>query len=97
MALSGLSTGNCAAIVKEFRVAGAWRDGRKEDYIKGRVPDDAMLLSIVMRNAIDKMTNLKSFRSVLVGLSESSGNTDAYPAGRLTQSLSRQSTKVWLL
>lgn len=62
MALSGLSTGNSAAFVKRFRIAGAWPEAAHGDYAQGRVPDGSMLLNIVMRNAIDKMANVMDFR-----------------------------------
>ena len=60
MALSGLSTGNSAGFVKDFRVSGAWRETNNDEYAQGRIPDNSMLLSIVLRNAVDRMTNLRT-------------------------------------
>lgn len=62
MALSGLATSNASALVKDFRVSGAWPEPRKEDYLKGVVPDTTMLLGISMRAALDKMINIATFR-----------------------------------
>lgn len=62
MALSGLATSNSATLVKEFCVAGTWPETRVDEYLKGRVPDSTMLLAISLRVAVDKMTNMASFR-----------------------------------
>ena len=59
MALNGLSTTQCAVFVKHFCVTGQWKE--TEEYKQGRIPDSTMLLSIVARNAVDKMSNLQSF------------------------------------
>lgn len=62
MALSGLSTGNAAALLKQFCITGAWTEHGADAYAHGRVPDSSMLLSIVLRNALDKMTNIQTFK-----------------------------------
>lgn len=60
MALSGLSTSNAAALVKTFRIAGKWKEYGAEDYVQGRIPDSSMLLSIILRNALERMTKVQS-------------------------------------
>ncbi|KAF2278582.1 uncharacterized protein EI97DRAFT_393107, partial [Westerdykella ornata] len=47
--------------VKSFRVVGEWREHDVDDYTKGRVPDNSMMLQIAMRAALDRMKNLESF------------------------------------
>lgn len=61
MALSGLSTSNCAGLVKEFRIQGAWKDHDTESYGKGRIPDCTVLLGVAVRNAIDRMSSVHTF------------------------------------
>ncbi|KAK5687313.1 hypothetical protein LTS10_001451 [Elasticomyces elasticus] len=61
-ALNGLMTqGQASSLVEEFRVWGAWREVGQEDFAKGRVPDNSMMLNILLRAATDKMVKLKSF------------------------------------
>ena len=60
MALGALSTGSCAALVRHFCVTGAWDETL--EYMQGRIPDVSMLLSIVGRNALDRMTSVQSLR-----------------------------------
>jgi hypothetical protein len=40
---------------------GDWREHDVDDYTKGRVPDNSMMLQIALRAALDKMKNLKAF------------------------------------
>jgi hypothetical protein len=61
MALNGLATRGQAALVSDFRVWGQQNESGIEDFSKGRVPDNTMMLNIVIRAAIDKMTRLRSF------------------------------------
>jgi hypothetical protein len=61
MGLNTLVSRPFAEYVQKFRVVGEWREHDLEDYSKGRVPDDSMLLSVVLRAALDKMKNLQSF------------------------------------
>lgn len=65
MGLSGLCTRTVAAFVKHFEVTGEWRERDVEEFSKGRVPDNSMMLNIAIRAAMDRMTILQSFRSVL--------------------------------
>ena len=60
MALSGLTSSQCAAYVKQFTLTGAWQES--DEYAEGRIPDSTMLLSIVVRNALDRMIKVASFR-----------------------------------
>ncbi|KAK5167701.1 uncharacterized protein LTR77_007400 [Saxophila tyrrhenica] len=61
MALNGLVTKAHAGIVQDFRVYGEWNEVGAEDFAKGRVPDNSMMLNILMRSATDRMTKLRSF------------------------------------
>jgi hypothetical protein len=61
MGLNTLVARNFADYVQGFRVIGEWREHDLDDYKQGRVPDNSMVLQIVMRAALDKMKNLKAF------------------------------------
>lgn len=63
--LNTLVSRNFTQYVESFRVVGDWREHDVDDYAKGRVPDNSMMLQIAMRAALDKMKALKSFASVL--------------------------------
>ena len=60
MGLSGLASGNSAALVKEFTVTGAWSEPGIDEYSKGKIPDSTILLGIALRAAMDRMTHLRS-------------------------------------
>lgn len=62
MALNGLVSRNVASYVKAFRVCGEWIDHDGLEYSKvGRVTDASMILSSLIRVAIERMTVLESF------------------------------------
>jgi hypothetical protein len=61
MALNGLVTKSHAAVVHDFRVWGEWRDVGADDFAKGRVPDNTMMLNMMLRVCVDKMVKLRSF------------------------------------
>jgi hypothetical protein len=61
MAMNGLVTKSHANLVQNFRVWGAWNETGADDFAKGRVPDNTMMLNIVLRAAMDKMIKLQSF------------------------------------
>lgn len=61
MALNGLVTKPHANVVQEFRMWGHWNELGVEDFSKGRVPDNSMMLNILLRAATDRMTKLQSF------------------------------------
>ncbi|KAK3703383.1 hypothetical protein LTR37_014489 [Vermiconidia calcicola] len=83
MALNGLITKDTHAnLVQEFRVYGQWSEVGAEDFAKGRVPDNTMMLNILMRAASDKMTKLRSF----------SWELDCKPLKTVYQGLSAHST-----
>lgn len=63
MGLNGLVSRNVAGYVKRFKILGEWKEYELEDYSKvGRVTDGSMMLSILIRVAIEKMIVLDSFR-----------------------------------
>lgn len=64
MGLNTLVSRNFADYVQTFRVIGEWREHDVDDYSKGRVPDNSMMLQVAMRAAMDKMKNLKAFAYV---------------------------------
>lgn len=82
MALNGLVTKPHANTVQEFRVYGQWNEVGAEDFAKGRVPDNSMMLNILLRAATDKMVKLQSF----------SWELDCKPLKTLYQGLSAHST-----
>ncbi|KAF2865418.1 hypothetical protein BDV95DRAFT_612568 [Massariosphaeria phaeospora] len=47
--------------VQTFRVLGDWKEHDLDDYSKGRVPDNSMMLQIALRAALDRMKNLTAF------------------------------------
>lgn len=62
MGLNGLVSRNVAGYVKAFRVCGEWKDHDGSEYSKvGRVTDASMILSSLIRVAIEKMAVLESF------------------------------------
>jgi gamma-glutamylcysteine synthetase len=61
MGLNTLVSRNVTDYIRTFRVIGDWREHDVEDYSKGRVPDNSMMLQIAMRAAMDKMKNLEAF------------------------------------
>lgn len=62
MGLNGLVTRNVAAYVKRWRVMGEWRERDVEEFSKGRIPDNSMMLNIAIRAGMDRMILLESFR-----------------------------------
>jgi hypothetical protein len=65
MALEGLISRNVSGFVRNFRLVGIWKEVDVDQFAKGRVPDNTMLLNIVIKAALEKMNGLRSFRSVL--------------------------------
>ncbi|KAF1962072.1 hypothetical protein CC80DRAFT_400723 [Byssothecium circinans] len=61
MGLNTLVSRKFSEYIKTFRVVGEWREHDIDEYTKGRVPDNSMMLQVVMRAALDKMTNLTAF------------------------------------
>jgi hypothetical protein len=65
MALDGLVSRNIGAYVRDFRLVGAWKEVGFEEFEKGRVPDNTMMLNIVVKAALEKMEKLEAFRFVV--------------------------------
>ncbi|KAH7402939.1 hypothetical protein BKA66DRAFT_404599 [Pyrenochaeta sp. MPI-SDFR-AT-0127] len=61
MGLNTLVSRTFSDYVQAFRVIGDWREHDVDDYKQGRVPDNSMVLQIVIRAALDKMKSLRSF------------------------------------
>lgn len=61
MALNGLATKSYAGVVEDFRLWGDWKEMGVEDFTKGRVPDNSMMLNMLLRVCVDKMAKLQSF------------------------------------
>ncbi|KAE8849549.1 hypothetical protein PTNB73_10490 [Pyrenophora teres f. teres] len=59
--LNTLVSRNFGDYIQSFRLRGEWREHDIDDYKHGRVPDNSMVLQIVLRAALDKMKNLKTF------------------------------------
>lgn len=64
MGLNTLVSRTFTDYVQSFRVIGEWREHDVEDYSKGRVPDNSMILQVALRAALDRMKNLKAFAYV---------------------------------
>jgi hypothetical protein len=63
MGLNGLVTRNVAGLVRSFRLWGEWREHDVEEHARfGRVPENSMMLNVVVRAAVDKMEKLNAFR-----------------------------------
>ena len=67
MGLNTLVSRNFGDYVRSFRVVGTWREHDTGDYRQGRVPDNSMVLQIVLRAALDRMAGLRAF-SYVAGL-----------------------------
>lgn len=63
MGLNALVTRTVASYVKNFEVCGEWQELGFEDHARvGRIPDVGMMLSLLVRAALDRMGMLSSFR-----------------------------------
>lgn len=62
MALDGIVSRNVGGYVRDFRLLGDFQEKEKDQYEKGRIPDNTMMLNIVVRAAIEKMDKLQTFR-----------------------------------
>lgn len=60
--LEALVSSNVATYVKTLRLVGEWREVDVEEFSKGRVPDNTMLLNVAIRAALEKCEKLESFR-----------------------------------
>ena len=61
--LEALVTRSVARYVREFEVWGTYKEIGSEDHARvGRVPDGGMMLNILVRTAVDRMAELRSFR-----------------------------------
>lgn len=62
MGLNAIITRPYATLVRSITLRGNWKERELEEHSQvGRVPDSSMLLNIVVRAAVDRMTNLESF------------------------------------
>lgn len=64
MALDGLVSRNIGGYVKELSLEGAWKEVGFDEFEKGRVPDNTMMLNIVVKAALENMEKLEAFWSV---------------------------------
>lgn len=64
MGLNTLVSRTFADYTQRFRVIGEWTEHDIDDYSKGRVPDNSMMLQVAVRAALDKMKNLTEFAYV---------------------------------
>ncbi|KAF2710065.1 hypothetical protein K504DRAFT_466495 [Pleomassaria siparia CBS 279.74] len=61
MGLNTLVSKTYTDYTRKFRLVGETREHDTDDYSKGRVPDNSMMLQVAARAAIDKMKNLTAF------------------------------------
>lgn len=65
MGLNALVTRNVASLVRSLTLQGQWKEHDLQEFSSaGRVPDDAMMLNIAVRAAVDRCTGLESFKLV---------------------------------
>jgi hypothetical protein len=65
MGLNALVTRNVATLVRSLTLQGQWKEHDLQEFSSaGRVPDDAMMLNIAVRAAVDRCTGLESFKLV---------------------------------
>jgi hypothetical protein len=63
MGLNALVTRNVATLVRSLTLQGQWKEHDLQEFSSaGRVPDDAMMLNIAVRAAVDRCTGLESFK-----------------------------------
>ena len=66
MGLNALVTRDVAGLVWSLALQGEWKEHDLEEFSAvGRVPDDAMMLNIAVRAAVDRCTGLESFKSAV--------------------------------
>lgn len=79
MGLNGLVLRNVTAYVKKFRVHGEWKDYELQEYSSiGRVTEGSMMLSTMVRVAVEKMPFLDSFRYTRITFRKVKGNGSFY-------------------
>ncbi|KAF1995561.1 hypothetical protein P154DRAFT_556731 [Amniculicola lignicola CBS 123094] len=61
MGLNTLVSRSYTDYMHTFRVVGDWREHDTDDYSRGRVPDNSMMLQVAMRAALDRMKELRHF------------------------------------
>jgi hypothetical protein len=89
MGLEGLAarSRNLAQYVKTLSLVGSWRELDTEDFAKGRIPDNTMIMNVAVRAAIENTEKLQQFRwAVLIRLDSTETNMNLCPAGSLTAS-----------
>lgn len=63
MGLNALVSRNVASLVQSLSLEGDWREHDLHEFSSvGRVPDDAMMLNIAVRAAVDRCTQLQEFK-----------------------------------
>ena len=68
MGLNALSTRNQCTFVRSFRLSGEWKEYDIDEHARcGRIPDNSLMLNMVVRLAVDKMDKLESFRYAPAG------------------------------
>lgn len=97
MGLNGLVTGTQAQVVQELRLWGEWREVGVEEFAQGRVPDNSMMLNILLRASVDRMVKLRAFaweldckplRTLYTGLSSRTSLTKLtlrFPSSRVSR------------
>lgn len=79
MGLNGLVLRNVTAYVKKFRVHGEWKDYELQEYSSiGRVTEGSMMLSTMVRVAVERMPFLDSFRYTRITFRKGKGKGSFY-------------------
>lgn len=82
MGLNGLISRNIAGLVRSFKLSGEWKEYDLEEFARvGRVPDNSMMLNMVVRAAVEKMEKLESFRYFAITCNRATAAAKTTPAG----------------
>ena len=96
MGLNGLISRNLAGLVRSFKIGGDWKEYDLEEFTRvGRIPDNSMMLNMVIRMAVEKMEKLDSFRCSAITCGGFMAHADVSPAGSSTPRCFKPCIKVW--
>ena len=96
MGLNGLISRNLGGLVRSFKISGDWKEYDLEEFTRvGRIPDNSMMLNMVVRMAVEKMEKLESFRYSAITCSRVSSHADVSPAGSSTPRCFKRYITVW--
>lgn len=96
MGLNGLISRNLGGLVRSFKICGEWKEYDLEEFTRvGRIPDNSMMLNMVVRMAVEKMEKLESFRCFVTTRSAVTSHADVLPAGSSIPRCFKPYITVW--